>query len=54
MSKPVLRADPACENPIVRCEMGQVVLRIDISKAYFDVYLVGGVAAASGRFNNEV
>lgn len=34
--------------------MGQFVLGIDISKAYFDVYLVGGVEPASGRFDNDV
>jgi len=34
--------------------MGEFVLGIDISKAYFDVYLVGGVETASGRFDNEV
>lgn len=34
--------------------MGQVVLGIDISKAYFDVYLVDGAGSASGRFDNEV
>ena len=53
MSKPVQRADTAYENPIVRCDIGQFVLGIDISKAYFDVYLIGGVEPASGRFDNE-
>ena len=34
--------------------MGQFVVGIDISKAYFDVYFVGGIESASGRFDNEV
>lgn len=34
--------------------MRQFILGIDISKAYDDVYLIGGEAAASGRFNNDM
>jgi transposase len=33
--------------------MRQFVLGIDVSKAYYDVHLIGGEAAASGRFNNN-
>ena len=33
--------------------MERLILGIDISKAYFDVYLDGGKASASGQFTNE-
>lgn len=34
--------------------MRQFVLGIDVSKVYYDVYLIGGETAGSGRFDNNI